>query len=125
MMTNCYPSDWLAKAAEALARIADRPWTLLLLLLFVNTIAQPYAGITHDARLYSAQVLNRVEGGSYADDLFFRYGSQDDYSLFSRLAAPLVQWFGLQAAFFGLYLLSKSLLFFGMIRIVQTRMPNR
>jgi hypothetical protein len=125
MMTNRYPSEWLAKAEQGLARIAERPWTLFLLLFCVNTLAQPYAGITHDARLYSVQVLNSVEDGTYADDLFFRYGSQDDYSLFSRLAAPLVRWFGLPAAFFLIYLLSKSLLLWGMIRIVQTLVPNR
>jgi hypothetical protein len=124
-MSNRYPSVWITKTADALTRLAEKPWTLFLLLLCVNTIAQPYAGINHDARLYSVQVLNYVEGGSYADDLFFRYGSQDDYSLFSRLAGPLVQTFGLPAAFFVIYLLSKSLLCWGMIRIVQTLVPNR
>ena len=94
------------------------------MLLTINTLAQPYTGITHDARLYSVQVLNRVEHGAYADDLFFRYGSQDDYSLFSHLAAPLVRLLGLSAAFFVIYLVSKSLLIYGMMRLVQTLVPN-
>ncbi len=125
MTTDRNPSEWIAKAALALARLADQPWTLFLVLVAVNTLARPYGGITHDARLYSAQVLNQVEDGAYADDLFFRYGSQDQYSLFSRLAAPLVRVLGLPAAFFLIYLLSKSLLLFGMIRLVQTLVPNR
>src|SRR6516225_361745 len=86
MLTIRYPSDWLARVEDALTRLAERAWTLLVVLLCVNAFSFPYAGITHDARLYSVQVLNRVEDGSYSDDLFFRYGSQDDYSLFSRLA---------------------------------------
>jgi hypothetical protein len=97
---------------------------LLLLLFCINSLAQPYAGITHDARLYSGQVLNHAEGGIYADDLFFHYGSQDDYSLFSRLASPLVRLFGLPAAFFLIYLFSKLLLIWGMIRIAQALVPN-
>ena len=125
MMSMRYPSEWLAKAADTLARVAENPWALFVLLLVVNTVTQPYMGITHDTRLYSVQVLNQVEDGSYADDLFFRYGSQDQYSLFSRLAAPLVRLLGLPTAFFLIYLFSKSLLFFGMIRLVQTLVPHR
>src|SRR5437879_5055351 len=74
MMTLRYPSDWLAKAEDAVARLADRPWALFIVLLCVNTLSHPYGGITHDTRLYSVQVLNHVEAGAYADDLFFRYG---------------------------------------------------
>jgi hypothetical protein len=125
MMTDRYRFEWIAKAEEALTRVAQKPWALFLLLLCINTLAQPYAGIAHDSRLYSVQVLNQVEGGSYADDIFFRYGSQDDYSLFSRLAAPMVRRLGLSTAFFLIYLVSKSLLIFGMLRIVQTLVPNR
>jgi len=125
MLNARFPSDWITQARDALARLADRPWLLFAVLLAVNTIARPYAGITHDARLYSVQVLNHVEGGTYADDLFFRYGSQDQYSLFSRLAGPLVALLGVHAAFFVIYVVGKSLLIFGMMRLVQTLIPNR
>src|SRR6266404_6233513 len=97
-MTLTYPSDWIARAHDALARLAEKPWTLFVVLLAINALARPYGGITHDTRLYSVQVLNRVEDGAYADDLFFRYGSQDEYSLFSRLAAPRVHVLGLPIA---------------------------
>ncbi len=125
MSGSRYPVEWIANASEALAGLADRPWTLFVVLLTVNTLAQPYAGIAHDARLYSGQVLNRVEDGAYADDLFFRFGSQDQYSLFSHLAAPLVNALGLPLAFFVIYLLSKSLLIYGMMRLVLTLVPSR
>jgi hypothetical protein len=125
MMTLRFPTDWIVKANDALARLADRPWALFVILLAVNTIARPYAGIAHDSRLYSVQVVNHVEGGAYADDLFFRYGSQDEYSLFSRLATPLVFSFGLSPAFFLIYLAGKALLIWGMMRLVQTLVPDR
>jgi hypothetical protein len=120
-----FPSDWIAKANDAFARLSEKPWTLFVILLAINTVTRPYSGIAHDSRLYSVQVVNRVEGGSYADDLFFRYGSQDDYSLFSRFAAPLVFALGLPVAFFLIYLASKALLIWGMMRLVQTLIPNR
>jgi hypothetical protein len=123
-MTIRFPSEWIGKAYDALARLADHPWALFVVLLAINSIARPYAGIMHDSRLYSVQVLNRVEDGSYGDDLFFRYGSQDQYSLFSHLAAPFVQCLGLPVAFFLIYLLSKTLLIWGMIRLVRTLVPN-
>lgn len=125
MLNFRFPSAWVANARDALARLMDCPWTLFVVLLAINALARPYAGITHDARLYSGQVLNQVEGGTYADDIFFRYGSQDQYSLFSRLVAPVVSVFGLPIGFFLIYLLSKTLLIWGMIRIVQTLVPNR
>lgn len=120
-----FPTDWVARADDGFARLADKPWTLFVVLLAISSIARPYSGIVHDARLYSVQVLNRVEGGSYGDDLFFRYGSQDEYSLFSRLAAPLVSVFGLPTAFFLIYVASKSLLIWGMMRLVRTLVPDR
>ena len=52
-------------------------------------------GLVHDARLYGIQVVNRVEGGSFAGDLYLQFGSQDRYTLFSTVAAPLVQMLGL------------------------------
>ena len=125
MQTIRFPTDWIANARDALARLAENPWALFVVLLAINTIARPYAGITHDTRLYSGQVLNRVEGGSYGDDLFFRYGSQDEYSAFSHLAAPVVHAVGLPTAFFLIYLFSKTLLIWGMMRLVQTLVPNR
>src|SRR5947209_4344896 len=66
----------------ALRRLAGRPVVLLLVLLAANAVTRPYANIEHDARLYSVQVLNQAERGSFNDDLFFRHGSQDRFSLF-------------------------------------------
>ncbi len=120
-----YPSKWIVTAYRAFARLAENPWALFVLLAAIHSINKPYDGIWHDARLYSGQVLNQVEQGSYSDDLFFRYGSQDNYSLFSRMAAPLVKWVGLETAFFLIFIFSKTILILGMIRLVQTLIPNR
>src|SRR4051812_26774615 len=69
-------------------RWAAHPAALFGLLLLLNTLFRPYLGIHHDAMLYSGQVLSRLDPATYSDDLFFRYGSQDRFSIFSPLMAP-------------------------------------
>ncbi|HVS37847.1 MAG TPA: hypothetical protein VMS17_19975 [Gemmataceae bacterium] len=113
------------QAVAALRELMDRPWSLFFALLAVNAIALPYKGILHDSQLYAVQVMNRVENGVYADDLFFRYGSQDRFSVFSIAAAPLVQVLGLQNAFFLLYLVFNALLLLAAQRLTMTLFKNR
>ena len=115
---------WASQSADVLAALGRRRGCLFALLLALNALAFPYLGITLDSRLYSFQVLNRVEGGACADDLFFRFGSQDQYSLFSRVTAPFVEWLGLPWAFFLIYLLCNALLILGMQRLTQALIPN-
>ena len=107
-MTTTSPT-WSDRVCQAIDRLAAQPSLLLCVLLALNALARPYAGIAHDARLYSAQVLHQLEPESYSDDLFFRYGSQDQFSIFSRVAAPIVNLLGLQAAFFAIYFLFNGL----------------
>jgi hypothetical protein len=96
-----------------------------MLLLALNAMARPYASLAHDARLYGVQVLNQLENGAYNDDLFLRYGSQDQFSVFSRIVAPLVGLFGLQIAFFLVYLVCTALFYYALIRLVRALVPER
>ena len=52
----------------------------------------PYRGIRHDAILYLAQALARLNPAWAASDFYFTFGSQDRYSLFSLPRAWLLQW---------------------------------
>lgn len=61
-------------------------------------ITHRYQGIRHDAWLYAGQALARLDPQAFRNDLFFAYGSQDDYSLFSRPYSLLVQAFGIGQA---------------------------
>lgn len=67
---------------------------MLLLLAALWIAARPYHGIVRDARLYMAQAIYRLEPEKFQTDLFFRYGSQDSFSLFSPIFAPVVQLLG-------------------------------
>jgi hypothetical protein len=104
----------------ALHWLAARPGALTLVLVALDAMARPYARFAHDARLYAVQVLNRSTGGEFGDDLFLRFGSQDAYSYFSALAAPVVGWVGIEWTFFAFYLVSHVFLMGAMVRFVRT-----
>lgn len=85
------------------SRAALVPRITLALALFFAFVglflfAHPYRGIEHDAVLYALQALRSLEPQSLGDDLFFRYGSQDAYTLFSPLYAALIGLIGLEPA---------------------------
>ena len=102
-----------------LERLAADPVTLVCLLLAANALVEPYRGLDHDSRLYAVQTLERIHPGSFAGDLYLRYGSQDRYSVFTVLMAPLVQFCGIHVAFFCVYLASKALLFWSLLRLCR------
>lgn len=116
---------WIASLTDALRELAARPWCLFLLLVALNALIRPYGGIVHDARLYSLQVVNHLEGGTYHEDLFLRYGSQDQYSLFSVLAAPAVHLLGVHLGFLLLYLAFNALFLLAIQRFVETVIEDR
>ncbi len=116
-------STW-ERAADGLRSLADRPASLLLALLAVNALFLPYRERYHDSILYGFQVLNRVDHGRFADDLFFRHGSQDEKALFSRVAAPLARAIGLQPCFVLLYLAFNALFFLGTQRLARVLIPD-
>jgi hypothetical protein len=113
------------QATATLRDLARRPLSLLLAMLALNALAAPYAGLMHDARLYAAQVWHRLDERAFADDLFFLYGSQDQFSIFSRVVAPVAAMVGVPAAFFLFYLAGKALYFLAALRLVFRLVPGR
>ncbi len=113
------------QAAAELDALANRPAAFFLALLALNAFFLPYGGFRQDARLYAFQVMNVLEEGRYADDLFFHYGSQDRYSVFSLVAAPLIRLTGIPLGFFLLFLVSNALFLFAVLRFVRAVVPDR
>jgi hypothetical protein len=108
-----------------LVRLADNPANVVCLALALNALIQPYLGFTHDSRLYAIHVAERVAPGSFGHDLYLQYGSQDRYTVFTPLVAPLVAVLGLYPAFFLVYLASKALLFWGAVRLLRIVLRDR
>ncbi|MEN8175699.1 MAG: hypothetical protein ABFS23_08040 [Pseudomonadota bacterium] len=84
-----------------------------VLLLALVMLTHPYAGIWHDAKLYAVQGLRWLSPQNYAEDLFFKYGSQDDFTLFSIIYAALIEQAGLYLAAFIVTLIGLALVFSG------------
>ncbi len=87
----------------------------LILLLIVDVLSNPYAGLVHDARLYALQALSHLYPGRYLKDLFFLYGSQDSFSLFSEIHALAIAGFGLYNGSWLLYVCCRVLFYSGIL----------
>ncbi|HEY7899975.1 MAG TPA: hypothetical protein VIC25_02205 [Caulobacteraceae bacterium] len=83
-------------APRASARLKLATAGILILALYV--ITRPYLGLIHDARLYAVQAVNVWRPAALASDLYFRYGSQDGFSAYTAIYAPLVAALGVQGA---------------------------
>jgi len=68
---------------------------LLTLIAALWLATRPYPGIVHDARFYMVQALRELDPGRFADDLYFRFGSQDQFTLFTKLYSPVVSILGI------------------------------
>jgi hypothetical protein len=82
-----------------------------LILLVVWLLVHAYLGITHDATIYSMQALAHLRPDLWAGDIYLRYGSQDQYTLFPRLYALAIGSLGLDRAAAVLTLLSQAAFF--------------
>lgn len=74
--------------------LPTRPHSVLLaalLALVLWTLSRPYGGLAHDGILYLGQALLHLRPEAMSKDIFFEFGSQDRFSLFSRLLAWLYQ----------------------------------
>ncbi|KQV47498.1 hypothetical protein [Duganella sp. Root336D2] len=94
--------------------LAPRTWDrrllpLLLLLAAAWLLARPWTGLWHDSRLYAVQAMRRLSPENFQNDLYFLYGSQDSFTLFSPLFAACIAALGLPAAAQLLYLLGSVL----------------
>ncbi len=65
-----------------------------MLVATVYAASHPYWGIAHDARLYMAQALQRSGLADLSTDLFFAFGSQDSFTIYTWLLGHLVPIFG-------------------------------
>ena len=74
-----------------------RSLALVLMLVALWAITHRYQGLARDGELYAFQALARIHPALGAD-LYLQNASQDQYSIFSRIYAPLIRSFGLQNA---------------------------
>ena len=93
-------------------------WVLALYFL-----CRPYRGVRHDAQIYFGQAQFHLTPQWMSHDLFFQYGSQDRYSIFSTLFAPLLSALGLAHAEIGALLFVHALFWLACWWLVR-RLPS-
>ena len=97
------------------------PWlfgaALVAALLLLH---QPYRGVRHDAVLYLGQILVRLDPSWAGSDLYFAFGSQDKYSLFSRLLEWPIAVLGIPAVEMGALLLGRACTFWALYLMVDS-----
>lgn len=71
---------------------------LLVLYATLWTVLRPYGGLGHDAQAYAIEALVKIRPDIYASDLFLRYRSQDEFTIFPALYADLIELQGLETA---------------------------
>ncbi len=92
---------------------------VLLLLGALWLLSHGYSGLRHDARLYALQSLANLEPTAFADDLFLAFGSQDQFTLYTKLVAPLIPNIGLGAVTFGVSTIGALLWIVALCVLVQ------
>lgn len=85
--------------------LPTRRLILIPALVALMLLAHPYEGLRHDGVLYFAQVLRQSRVPGLGADLFFAGGSQDSFSIYAPLIAPLYALLGQTATHMGLLLL--------------------
>ncbi len=113
-MSNLSTSSRDSRLRHALAAL----WIIALYF-----ICNPYRGVRHDAVLYFGQMQLHLTPAWLQGDLFFRFGSQDKYSLFSPMFAPVLQALGLSSAEIAILLPLHALFLFATWRLT-TGMPS-
>ncbi len=97
-----------------------------LAILTAWMLQHPYLGVAYnDSTLYSVQALARLHPSQLGSDVFLRFGSQDDYTLFSPLYAQAIRWFDLEPAAAMLTLVFQMTFFGAAWLFARQVMPTR
>lgn len=97
-----------------------RTGALLCAVAILWLVTRPYFGTMFDARFYMVEALRAVDPGRFADDLYFKFGSQGNFSLFTKLYLPLLRLFGVGATALILTIAGQLLWLFGVFRLART-----
>ena len=89
-----------------------------LVLLPVALLMFPHKGIIHDTRFYVFNILNIAYDGIFANDVIAILGTQDKYTLFSLIAAPLYKILSPWAATALVFIVGQLVWFSGLIALI-------
>jgi hypothetical protein len=108
-----------------------RPRAFLRMLPFLCAVAilwlatRHYFGVVQDARFYMLEALRNLDPAAYADDMYFKFGSQGSFSLFTRLYQPFVSHFGIGASGMGFTILGQLFWIVALICLARSWVSER
>jgi hypothetical protein len=74
------------------------PISIILILGSIWLFSHPYMGITHDARLYGLQALSHIYPAIFQNDIFLKYASQENYTVFTKIFVFVIHLTGFSTA---------------------------
>lgn len=104
---------------------ATRTIGLLLVVAALWLATRPYPGIVNDARYYMVQALHSLKPHNFSADLYFRYGSQGQFTFFTKLYAPLVAAVGVGKAAIIAAIIGQTLWVLGLIFFASSVIRDR
>ena len=114
----------IAKWASYLRPVPNR-LTCILILLCIDAMACPYAGLIYDARLYAAQAMAYINPALFSNDLYFLYGTQDAFSFFSQIHAWFIQLFNLHTGTWIFYQICRIFFYNSILSFFKSLTDNR
>ena len=94
-------------------------FTLVGFSLAIWLLARPFSGVNYDGILYALQALHILYPDALNHDLFFLYGSQDQYTLFSNFYALVIKNLGLTYASLVLEIIGLLLWFMAIFSLAR------
>lgn len=82
------PQEWLAPRSPV---SVWRGCAFLIVLFSIWTLVSRYKGIYHDAAVYLLQAAAKLDPAPLAGDVFLRFQSQDQFTVFSFISGTVVQ----------------------------------
>lgn len=106
----------------------ERTWRIAGLLCAVALLwlaTRPYLGVVLDARFYMLEALSALDPARFAEDLYFKFGSQGSFSVFTWLYRPLLPLFGVGLTAIILTIAGQLLWLFGLLRLTHALVGPR
>lgn len=101
----------------------EQRWRIASLLSAVALLwlaTRPYFGAIFDARFYMIEALNALDPARFSEDLYFKFGSQGNFSIFAQLYQPLLPLFGVGTTAIILTVIGQLFWLFGLFCLTRT-----
>jgi hypothetical protein len=118
--------DPIPSTSTARRPMRSDPWlavALTLALVAAWMLLHAYVGIRQDAVEYAMQGLAHAHPELWMRDIYLRFGSQDNFTIFAALYARVILWLGLEPAARLLTLLSQVGFFLAAWRLARRLTP--